>query len=142
MSATAERTRAATSARRPHRPTPRRTWFLASREYRAYALREASSVVVALFVLDLAVGLVALHRGPDAWQWWVDLQTRPANLVATALAVVMSLVHAATWFRATPAIIRVRRGRRYVPSAWVVAQHYVLLAAFAVLVLLWLAGAW
>jgi len=118
----------------------RRTWFLRSREYRAYALRELSSVVVGLFVLDLAVGLVALHRGRDAWAWWVDLQTRPLNLVLTVLALVMAVVHATTWFQATPKIIRVRRGRRYVADRWVVLQHYVLLALFALVVVLWLGG--
>ena len=128
------------SARRPYRaPTPR-TWFLRTREYRAYALREASSVVVGLFVFDLAVGLVCLHRGPDAWQWWVTVQTRPVNLVLSVLAVVMSLVHATTWFRATPKIIRIRRGRHYVADRWVVVQHYVLLLAFAAIVYVWLGG--
>ncbi len=126
--------------RRPYRAPVRRTWFLRSREYRAYALRELSSVVVGLFVLDLAVGLVALHRGRDAWAWWVDLQTRPLNLVLTVLALVMAVVHATTWFQATPKIIRVRRGRRYVADRWVVLQHYVLLALFALVVVLWLGG--
>ncbi len=94
--------------------------------------------MVGFFVLDLVVGVVALHRGPESWQWWVSMQTRPVNLVLTALAVVMALVHAATWFQATPTIIRIRRGRRYVASGWVVAQHYLLLAAFGVAVVLWL----
>lgn len=129
-----------TSARRPYRAPVRRTWFLASREYRAYAVRELSSVVVGLFVLDLAVGLVALHRGRDAWTWWVDLQTRPLNLALTVVALVMAVVHATTWFQATPKIIRVRRGRRYVADRWVVLQHYVLLALFGLVVVLWLGG--
>jgi fumarate reductase subunit C len=128
------------SARRPYRAPTSRTWFLRTREYRAYALREASSVVVGLFVFDLAVGLVCLHRGLDAWQWWVAMQTRPVNLILTALTVVMSLVHATTWFQATPKIIRIRRGRRYVADGWVVAQHYVLLLAFAAIVYVWLGG--
>ncbi len=128
------------SARRPYRAPVDRWWFLRSREYRAYALREFSSVVVGLFVFDLVVGLVALHRGPDAWQRWVDLQTHPVNLVLTVVALVMSLVHATTWFQATPTIIKIRRGRRYVADRWVVAQHYLLLAVFAVVVYLWLGG--
>jgi len=131
---------AAVSARRPYRAPVPRLWFLRTREYRAYALREASSVVVGLFVFDLAVGLVCLHRGPDAWQWWVTVQTRPVNLVLSVLAVVMSLVHATTWFRATPKIIRIRRGRHYVADRWVVVQHYVLLLAFAAIVYVWLGG--
>ncbi|GIG27209.1 hypothetical protein [Cellulomonas denverensis] len=126
--------------RRPYRAPVRRTWFLAKSEYRAYALREFSSVIVGLFVLDLMVGLVALHRGRDSWEWWVDLQTHPVNLVLTGLALVMAIVHATTWFQATPKIIRVRRGRRYVADRWVVLMHYLLLALFALVVVLWLGG--
>lgn len=126
------------SARRPHRAPVRRTWFLATREYRAYALREASSVVVGLFVLNLVIGLVAAHRGVDDFTWWVELQTAPPVVVLTAVALVMAVVHAATWFRATPSIIRVHRGRRQLPAGWVVLAHCLLLAVFAAVVVLWL----
>ncbi|WP_043498335.1 hypothetical protein [Georgenia sp. SUBG003] len=128
------------TARRPYRKPVPRTWFLANREYRAYALREFSSVVVGFLVLDLMVGLVALHRGPDAWAWWVELQTNPVNLALAVVGLAMAVVHATTWFQATPKIIRVRRGRRYVADRWVVFQHYVLLALFALVVVLWLGG--
>ena len=128
------------SPRRPFRPTIKRTWFLARPAYRAYALREFSSVIVGLFVFDLLAGLVCLHRGQDSWRWWVDLQTNPVNLTLTVLTVVMSLVHSTTWFKATPKIIRIRRGVHYVANGWVVAQHYLLLALFGVVVYLWLGG--
>ena len=126
------------TARRPYRPPVRRTWFLATGGYRAYALREASSVVVGLFVLNLVIGLVSAHRGVDAFTRWVELQRSPAVVVLTVGALLMAVVHATTWFRATPAIIRVRRGRRHLHRGWVVLAHYVLLAAFAVVVVLWL----
>ncbi|MGJ7441056.1 hypothetical protein [Aquipuribacter sp. MA13-6] len=128
------------SARRPYRAPTDRWWFLRTREYRLYALREFSSVIVGLFVFDLVVGLVSINRGLEAWRWWVDLQTHPFNLVLTVIALVMSLVHATTWFQATPKIIKIRRGRRYVADGWVVAQHYLLLAVFAVIVYVWLGG--
>lgn len=128
------------SHRRPYRPQMKRTWFLARPAYRAYALREFSSVVVGLFVFDLVIGLVCVNRGPDSWQWWVDLQTNPLNLVLTTLALLMSFVHATTWFKATPKIIRLRRGTHYVADGWVIGQHYLLLVAFGVIVYLWLGG--
>lgn len=128
------------SARRPYTKPVSRTWFLSTRAYRAYALREFSAVVVGLFVFNLVVGLVSLHRGVDSWQWWVDLQTRPLNLVLTVLALLFAVVHATTWFQATPKIIRVRRGRKHIHHGWIILQHYVLLALFAVAVVFWLLG--
>lgn len=126
--------------RRPFRPQIKRTWFLARPAYRAYALREFSSVIVGFFVFDLIAGLVCLHRGLDSWRWWVELQTNPLNLTLTVLTVFMSLVHSTTWFKATPKIIRIRRGVHYVADGWVVAQHYLLLVLFGVVVYFWLGG--
>jgi len=128
------------SSRHPYQAPVSRSWFLRTHEYRAYALREFSSVVVGFFCFDLVVGLVSMNRGLESWQWWVSMQTRPMNLVLTALAVVMSLVHATTWFQATPKIIKIRRGPRYVADGWVVAQHYVLLVAFGAVMYFWLGG--
>jgi fumarate reductase subunit C len=128
------------SARRPYRTPVRRSWFMRTHEYRAYALREFSSVVVGFFVFDLVVGLVSMNRGLERWEWWVSIQTRPMNLGFAVLAVAMSLVHATTWFQATPKIIKIRRGPRYVADGWVVAQHYVLLAAFGAVLYFWLGG--
>ncbi len=128
------------SHRRPYRREIKRTWFLARPAYRAYALREVSSVVVGFFVFDLVVGLVCLHRGLESWRWWVDFQTNPVNLLLTALTVVMSLVHSTTWFKATPKIIKIRRGVHYVADGWVVGQHYLLLILFGIIVYLWLGG--
>lgn len=128
------------SSRRPYKAPMSRTWFLKTKEYRAYALREASSVVVGFFVFDLVVGLVSMNRGLESWEWWVSMQTRPMNLVLTVLAVAMSFVHATTWFQATPKIIKIRRGPRYVADGWVVAQHYVLLVIFGAVMYFWLGG--
>ena len=70
--------------------------------------------------------------------WWVELQRHPVVVVMTVVALLMAVVHATTWFQATPKIIKVRRGRRYVADVWVVLQHYVLLALFALVVVLWI----
>ena len=127
--------------RRPFvRPVPR-TWFLRHPAYRAYMLREASSVFVGLFVFNLMVGIVAVNRGPAAWQSWVDLQTHPINLALTVVALAMSAIHTVTWFQATPKVVRIQHGTSFVAARWIIVQHVVLLAVFAVVVSLWL-GAW
>lgn len=130
----------AVSHRNAYVPPMGRWWFLKDAEYRAYALREFSAFVVGLFVFDLMVGMVAINRGPEAWQWWVELQRNPANLVLTAFALAAAAIHTVSWFQLTPAIIRFQRGTRYVADGWVVAQHVVLLVIFAVVLVAWLGG--
>ena len=99
------------SNRNAYRAPMGRTWFMASAEYRSYALREFSAFVVGLFVFDLMVGMVAIAMGPEQW------------------------------FQLTPAIIKVQRGTKYLADKWVIAQHVVLLAIFAAIMVAWLGGA-
>lgn len=126
------------SHRRPYfRPLPR-LWFLRSPEFRAYALREVSSFIVGLFVLDLVVGLVALHRGPEAWEWWLRLQVHPLNVVLIVFALTMTVVHAVTWFAAAPKIVKVRIRRSFLGDGWIIAAQYLALVAVAAALVLWL----
>ncbi|WOF24402.1 hypothetical protein N8K70_06975 [Microbacterium betulae] len=133
--------RTPSSARRPYRKPVPRTWFLRTGEYRVYALREISSVVVALAVVDLLVGLIALQHGREAFAWWSGLHAHPLGLVLTVVALAMSLVQTATWFQAMPKFVRIRRGRRYIADRWVVLAEYVVLAVVTAAAVLWLAVA-
>lgn len=126
------------SQRNPYVPPVPRTWFLANAEYRGYALREFSAFVVGLFVFNLMVGMVAISAGETQWERWVDLQRNPVVIVLTGLALLAAVVHTVSWFQLTPAIIKVRRGARYLADGWVVAQHVVLLVVFAVVMVVWL----
>ena len=128
------------SQRNPYRPPMRRTWFLATAEYRAYALREFAAVVVGLFVLNLMLGMVAIATGAERWEWWVDLQRHPVVLVLNVLAFAAAVIHTVSWDQLTPSIIKVQRGTRFLADGWIIAQQALLLVAFAVLMVLWLTG--
>lgn len=128
------------SQRNPYRPTMSRTWFLATKEYRAYFLREAAAVVVGLFVLDLMIGVVAIAAGLDAWTWWVDLQRNPFVLALNALALAAAALHTISWDQLTPSIIKVQRGTSFLADGWIIAQQVLLLVAFTVVMVLWLGG--
>lgn len=122
-----------------HPPMPR-GWFLATREYRAYAVREFVAVIVGLFVLNLMLGLVVLASGPQGWEWWVALQRNPAVMVLNALALVAAVIHTVSWDQLTPSIIKVQRGTRFLADGWIIGQQALLLVAFALVVALWLSG--
>ena len=64
-------------------------------------------MVVGLFVFDLMAGMVAINIGPAAWQWWVDLQRNPLNLLLTVLALAAAAIRTVPWFQLTPSIIKV-----------------------------------
>ena len=126
------------SARRPLEHQMLRTWFLETPAMRLYALRELTSVFIALFTLHAMWAAMALARGLEAWLRWVEFARSPAVTAATVLTLVCSLLAASTWFHATPAVIRVRLGERILPNQAIVVGQYA--AALGVLTIaIWIA---
>ena len=132
--------RGTVSQRNPYHPPMRRTWFLATAEYRAYAVREFAAVVVGLFVLNLMLGMVAIATSADRWQWWVDLQRNPVVFVLNVLALVAAVIHTVSWDQLTPSIIKVQRGTKFLADGWIIAQQALLLVVFAAVMVVWLTG--
>lgn len=128
--------------RNAYRPPMKRTWFLATPEYRAYILREGAAVVVGLYVLDLMMGLVALNLGPDQWDSWVGLQRNPFVIALNVLALAAAALHTVSWDQLTPSIIKVQRGTRFLADGWIIAQQVLLLVLFAAFMVAWLGGVW
>ena len=114
-------------------------WWLESRSYTGFVLRELSSVFVAFFAVVLLWQLRAVARGPDAYARSLARLGSPLFLVLHAVALFFVLFHAITWFNLAPSAMVVRlRGKR-VPDAVIVGSNYlawlVLSAAVASLLL-------
>ena len=99
-------------------------WWLESRSYTGFVLREISSVAVAFFAVVLIAQLRALARGPGAWtQLQVRLASPPVAMLSL-LALAFVLFHAVTWFNLAPTAMVVRvRGKR-VPDAVISGSNY------------------
>lgn len=128
------------SQRHPYVAPVPRTWFLRTKEYRAYFVREAAAVVVGLFVLNLMIGVVAINRGAADWTWWVELQRNPFVLVLNVLALAAAVIHTVSWDQLTPSIIKVQRGTTFLADGWIIAQQVVLLVVFTALLVAWVGG--
>ena len=128
------------SRRDPYLKPMKRSWFLHRRNYRAYALREASAVVMGLFVFNLLLGLIMVNAGAAAWEWWYDLQRNPAIVVINAVALIATVIHTVSWNQLTPSIIKVQRGTKFLPDAWITTLQVILLAIFATFLVLWVGG--
>ncbi|MCL4104494.1 UNVERIFIED_CONTAM: hypothetical protein GTU68_047456 [Idotea baltica] len=71
-------------------------------------LREATSIFVLLFSLELIYGLSQLSRGFDSWNIWLANLSHPLLIVFNCMVLLAVLYHAATWFKLAPKIIVVR----------------------------------
>jgi fumarate reductase subunit C len=114
-------------------------WWLESRSYSGFVLRELTSVFVALFALVLLGEIRALARGPEAYARFVARLHSPLFLALNAVALLFVLVHSVTWFNLAPKAMVVRLGGKRLPDAFVAGANYaawiVLSAAVAAILL-------
>ena len=128
--------------RRPYaRPLPRASWYLMQPRYRAYMLREATCLLVAVYTVLLMSALIALASGePGRWAGWLAAQQHAAWVVFHALALVFFwFCQSAPWFRLAPKAMPLPLARYPAAARFVVAAHYLAWLVLSGLVL-WLAG--
>jgi fumarate reductase subunit C len=100
-------------------------WWLESRSYTGFVLRELTSVFVAFFALVLLWQVRALGQGPDAYSRFLARMQTPLFLVLNGVALLFVLFHSVTWFNLAPTAMVVRlRGKR-VPDLLVAGANYV-----------------
>lgn len=103
-------------------------WWLRSRAYLFFALREFSCLFVAWFVVYLLMLVDAVYAGEDQYRHFVVWSGTPWMLVVNGTALLFLLAHTITWFNQAPQAVVLRlRGRR-VARIWVVASIYLLWA--------------
>ena len=99
-------------------------WWLQSRSYTGFVLRELTSVFVAFFALILLWQVRALGGGPEAYARFLARLRSPLFVTLDALALAFVLFHSITWFNLAPTAMVVRvRGKR-LPDALVAGANY------------------
>jgi fumarate reductase subunit C len=103
-------------------------WWLRSRAYLLFALRELSCLFVAWFVVYLLMLVDAVYTGDDQYRRFVAWSGTSWMLAVNGIALIFLLAHTITWFNQAPQAVVLRwRGRR-VARIWVVASIYLLWA--------------
>jgi fumarate reductase subunit C len=101
-----------------------RFWWAHRRSYLLFVLRELSSVAVAWFVVHFLLLVTAVHRGPGAYQEFLEWSASPPLLLVNLVALAFVLLHAVTWFNLAPKALVVRMQGRQVPPRAVAAGHF------------------
>jgi fumarate reductase subunit C len=99
-------------------------WWLKSRPYVTFVLRELTSVFVAFFALVTLWQVWAIAHGPEAWGRSLERLGTPLLVALNLVTLVAVVFHSITWFNLTPKAMIVRIGDRRVPDALVVAANY------------------
>jgi len=119
---------------------PMAGWWRRNPFYLWYMLREASCAFITAYALILLAGLARLAQGEAAFEGWLEILSRPWSIGFHAVALVLVLYHAWTWFKVMPKTLPfVQLGGRRVPDVLIVASG---IAASAVLSAILLVAVW
>jgi len=107
-----------------YRPRMSVWWWLKTRPYARFILRELTSVFVAFYAVLLLWQVSALSEGPEAYARTAARLQTPLFIALNVVALLFILFHAITWFNLAPTakVVRVR-GQR-VPDWVIVCSTY------------------
>jgi fumarate reductase subunit C len=112
-------------------------WWLERWTYRAFILRELSSLFVAWFVLFTLLLVGSVLRGKESYERFLAWSQNPLVLGLDLVTLFFVVFHAVTWFNLAPQALVVRlRGQR-VPGSAIAAGNYLAWALLSAL-LAWL----
>lgn len=108
-------------------PYPRQrsnTWFLKQWSYRRFMLCELSAIFLAGYTVLLVILVAKVHDGERAFADYADTLGSPVLIGFHVLALLFALLHTATWLRAIPVALPVRRGEQKLPPSALIGAAY------------------
>lgn len=128
------------SKRKPYQREIKSTWWLKSKFYTLYMIREGSSLFITLYSLILAWGILRLSQGEDAFNAWLSALQNPVIIVFHLLALVIALYHTITWFSLAPKAVDLYINGKPLNDKLVVTGHYIgfiAVSLFCLIIIMW-----
>jgi fumarate reductase subunit C len=119
-------------------PKMRTNWWLSRPGYIRFMIREATSVFIAIFLIEFLVMVHAIAQGPDAYAAVVGRLASPGWIVFNAVALVFALYHTVTWFKLTGVVQVVQIGDKRVLPALIVAGAFAAWGVVSLFLLYWI----
>jgi fumarate reductase subunit C len=99
-------------------------WWTRNRRYIGFIVRELTAVLVLYACCLLLAQMVAVGRGVESYQAFVEWLARPWVLALHAFVLAGLLFHSVTWLNLAPKALILRVGSRKVPPRLVLVGHY------------------
>lgn len=122
--------------RQPYQRQQSKFWYLSSRFYRWYMLRELTSLTTAFAALNLFWGLAALASSLESWQCWLNAQKSTFMITLNLIAIAGSLLNSKTWFEAMPKAVRIPKGNGFVAAETLVKGSWIAFGSIFVILCL------
>ena len=119
-------------------PKMRTTWWLSRPGYVRFMIREATSVFIAIFLIEFLMLVRSIAQGPQAYAAMMACLASPGVIAFNVVALVFALYHTVTWFMLTGVVQVVRLGDHQVPPALIVAGAFAAWAVVSLFLLYWI----
>ena len=116
------------SKRKPYTRALPIDWWLKQIFYTKYMIREGSSVLVTVYGLVLAWGVLRLSQGEVAFNAWMESLQSPLALIFHFLALVLALYHTITWFSLSPKLVDIQIGGKQADEKLIMTVEYIAFA--------------
>lgn len=123
-------------ARKPYQQQQAKNWYMASRFYQCYMLRELTSITTALAALNLFWGLATLAGSLESWQTWLAFQKNPLMILINLVVIIGSLFNSKTWFEAMPKAVKIPKGNGFVEDKILILGSWAALGGVAFVLLI------
>ena len=100
-------------------------WWLQTRAYFHFIVRELTCVFVGVFAVLTLLQIQALANGPDEYAGFISRLRTPSFVLLNMVGLAALLLHAVTWFKAVPTTMIVRFGETRVPDQVIAGSFYV-----------------
>ena len=117
------------SKRKPYTRELPTDWWMKQLFYTKYMLREGSSVLISIYSLILAWGVLRLSQGEVAFNGWLEALQNPFAILLHLIALVFAIYHTITWFSLAPKAVDLWIKGKRLDDKVIISSHY---AAFIV----------
>lgn len=124
------------SKRKPYTRELPKDWWMKQLFYTKYMLREGSSLLITLYSLILAWGVLRLSQGEAAFNAWLEALNNPFAILLHLIALVFALYHTITWFSLAPKAVDLWVKGKRLDDKVIVSGHYAVFIVVTVLCLL------
>ena len=100
------------------------TWWLESKPYLLFVIREFTSLFVAGYCLFLLLFIAKAGDSQEAYASLILSLKSPTSMVFHLISFTFILYHAITWFNLTPKIMVFHLGEERIPNAFIAGAVY------------------
>jgi len=109
-----------------------RTWWLSTRAYSLFMLRDLTSVFIAAYLVFFLLMLHSVAMGREAYEAYLRFLATPGMIAFHALTLAAALFHTITWFNFTPMVMGLRFREKRIPPRIIVGVTYAVWIAVSI----------